>query len=185
MSISGPTWVFLFKSQGAILFPSNFSATKCCLLTSTIRVLTKLMCAPLKHWQVQGIYVFIHLDDGLTFAGSRKQALQVYAFVPTDQKLLGFLISEEKCSWGACLVLDWTGFTWNTSLICLFITDRKIQKAEDLVANLSEAQGLVQIRRVAHLVGLLVSFYLAMGLVSRFHSRWLTTFVASWAGQTT
>ena len=61
----------------------------------------------------------------------------------------------------------------------LSVTDRKIEKAAALVSELLCSTGLVAIRQVASLVGLLGSFYLAMGPRSRFHSRGLMTFVAS------
>ena len=48
-----------------------------------------------------------------------------------------------------------------------------------LVSKLSSLTGQVAIRKVAGLVGLLGSFYLAMSLRSRFHSRGLMTFIVS------
>ena len=92
---------------------------------------------------------------------------------------LGLLISEEKCSWGARTQLEWTGFNWDTMQFQLSVTDRKIEKASALISELSCSTGPVGIRQVASLVGLLGSFYLAMGPRSRFHSRGLMTFVAS------
>ena len=71
----------------------------------------------------------------------------------------------------------------------LIITDKKIRKAEALVAELSGSIRHIAIRTVAHLERLLRSFYLAMGPSSRVHSRGLMTFVAShvqrlgWEGQ--
>ena len=61
----------------------------------------------------------------------------------------------------------------------LSVTDRKIEKAAALLTELSSSVGEVAIRQVAGLVGLLGSFYLAMGPRSRFHSRGPMTFVAS------
>ena len=48
-----------------------------------------------------------------------------------------------------------------------------------LLTELSSSVGEVAIRQVAGLVGLLGSFYLAMGPRSQFHSRGLMTFIAS------
>ena len=148
-------------------------------LNDAARVLTKLLKSPLAHWHAQGISVFLHLDDGFSFSGTKEQTLANCELIRNDLLALGLLISEEKCSWGAKLVLDWTGFTWNSQLFRLFVTERKIVKAERLVAELANAQGQVTVRHVARLVGLLVSFYLAMGPISRFQSRGLMTLVAT------
>ncbi len=72
------------------------------------------------------------------------------------------------------------GFFKADSLITeLSVTDRMKEKAAALVSELSSSTGQVAIRQVTGLVGLLGSFYLAMGPRSRFHSRGLMTFIAS------
>ena len=147
-------------------------------LNDAARVLTKLMRCPIKHWRAQGISVFLHIDDGFSFADSREVALKNSAIVRADLIALGLLISEEKCSWGARSKLEWTGFIWDTSLFQLFVTEKKLAKAEALIFELKSSTGPVGIRQVAGLVGLLGSFYLAMGPRSRFHSRSLMTLVA-------
>ena len=69
------------------------------------------------------------------------------------------------------------------------MTDRMKEKAAALVSELSSLTGQVVIRQVVSLLGLLGSFYLAMGPRSRFHCRGLMTFIASqvqklgWKGQ--
>ena len=148
-------------------------------LNDAARVLTKLMRSPIKHWRAQGISVFLHIDDGFSFANSREVALQNSATVRADLIALGLLISEEKCSWGARTQLEWTGFNWDTVQFQLSVTERKLAKALALISELSCSTGPVGIRQVAGLVGLLGSFYLAMGPRSQFHSRGLMTFVAS------
>ena len=148
-------------------------------LNNTARVLTKIMRSPIKHWRVQGISVFLHIDDGCSFANCREVALQNSAAVRAYLKALGLLISEEKCSWGARSLLEWTGFIWDTTQFQLSVNDRKIEKAAALVSELLGSTGPVGIRQVAGLVGLLGSFYLAMGPRSWFHSRGLIMFVAS------
>ena len=65
---------------------------------------------------------------------------------------------------------------WDTAHFRLSVTDRKIEKAAALVSELSSLTGQVAIRQVAGLVGLLGSFYLAMGPRSWFHTRGLMTF---------
>ena len=115
-------------------------------LNDTTRVLTKLMHSPIKHWRVPGISVFLHIDDGFSFANSRDLVLCNYAAVIIDLMALVLLISEGKCSWGECKVLEWTGFVWDTVCFRLAVTDRKIEKAAALFSELSSLTGKVAIR---------------------------------------
>ena len=104
-------------------------------------VLTKLMGVPIKHWHAQGIFVFIHLDNGFNLAHSKELALRNSAAVHIDLQALGLLISEEKCSWGAHTVQEWIGFVWDTVCFRLFVMDKKVNKALALVAELSGSEG--------------------------------------------
>ena len=70
-----------------------------------------------------------------SFANSREVALQNSAAVRADLMALGLLISEEKCSWGARTLLEWTGFIWDTMQFQLSVTDRKIEKASALISG--------------------------------------------------
>ena len=49
----------------------------------------KLMRSPIKYWRAQGISVFLHIDDGFSFANSRESALQNSAAVRADLMALG------------------------------------------------------------------------------------------------
>ena len=102
-------------------------------LNDAARVLTKLMHSPIKHWRAQGISVFLHIDDGFSFANSREVALQNSATVRADLIALGLLIYEEKCSRGARTQLEWTGFNWDTVQFQLSVTKRKLAKALALI----------------------------------------------------
>ena len=49
----------------------------------------------------------------------------------------------------------WTGFIGDTENFCLFVIDKEIIKAEALITELSGSSRHVEIRAVAHLVGLM------------------------------
>ena len=140
-------------------------------LNDAARVLTKLMRSPIKYWHAQWI-------SGFSFSNSRV-GFSKLCCMRADLMALGLLISEEKCSWGARKVLEWTGFVWDTAHFYLSVTDRKIEKAAALVSELVSSTGEVAIRQVAGLMGLLRSFYLAMGPRSWFQCRGLMTFITS------
>ena len=72
-----------------------------------------------------GILVYIHLDDGFSFSGSREKALEASKQVREDLLRYGLLISESKCSWGARSVIEWTGFIWDTVKFQLSASEEK------------------------------------------------------------
>ena len=141
-------------------------------LNDATRVLTKLMRSPLERWRAMGIKCFIHVDDGFIFCSSREQTMQASAQIRQDLLNYGLLISESKCSWGARRSLEWTGFVFDTAQFKLWVPEAKLSRAQTKVEGLIKvSSGLVQIRELASVAGLLVSFGLAMGDVVRFNTR--------------
>ena len=141
-------------------------------LNDAARVLTKLMRSPLERWRSMGIKCYIHLDDIFVFCGSKEETKEASGRVRQDLISYGLLISESKCSWGARMTLEWTGFIFDTKNFQLWVPEAKLQRAEGKVAGLIRVSlACVPIRDLASLAGLLVSFGPAMGDVVRFNTR--------------
>ena len=148
-------------------------------LNDAARVLTKLMRGPIERWRRMEIPIFIHLDDGLGLCKSRQGALEASEQVRSDLKSYGLLVSEGKCSWGARRKLTWTGFEWDTEKFELTIPAKKIERALVKVEQLWNKRGKgVKVREMASVAGLIGSFNLAMGDVTKFHTRSLLLKVA-------
>ena len=138
-------------------------------LNDAARVLTKVLRSVVRYWGTQGIQCFIHLDDGFSFCASCEQCEANCRFVRQTLKSCGLLISESKCTWGARTVLEWTGFIWDTNTFELSISEKKVAKAkfkaQDLLSK-SVKGDTVSVRQLASYVGLVISFFLAMGGIS-------------------
>ena len=63
------------------------------------RILTKVMRTPLTRWRTSGIPSYIHIDDGIGFKPTRKEAQVAAKVVRSDLVKLGLVVSEEKCQW--------------------------------------------------------------------------------------
>ena len=148
-------------------------------LNDAARVLTKLLRSPIERWRKMDIPIFIHLDDGLGLCKTRKGALEASEQVRSDLERYGLLVSEKKCNWGARKKLVWTGFEWDTEEFKLMVPEKKIERALLRVKELLSKRGKgVKVREIASVAGLIGSFNLAMGEVTKFHTRSLLMKVA-------
>merc|ERR1712082_551627 len=122
----------------------------------------KLMKSPLEIWRSEGMKVSIHVDDGLGIVRGRLEALKASRRVREELGRYGLLASEEKLAWGARQSLVWTGFLWDTRKFKLYVTEDKLKRVELLLEEILE-QRFVNVRKLARVVGMVGSFYLAMG----------------------
>ncbi len=76
------------------------------------------------------------------------------------------LASEEKLAWGARQLLVWTGFLWDTRKFKLYVPEDKLKRVELLLEEILE-QRFMKVRKLARVAGMVGSFYLAMGNVTR------------------
>ena len=145
-------------------------------LNDAARVLTKVMRSPVERWRKMGIIVFIHIDDGFSCCSSRQKAMWASQVVREDLIRYGLLISEGKCTWGARRSIEWTGFVFDTCKFQLTVPEPKLARAAKAVEDMLERRhGLVLTKELASVAGLLGSFNLAMGSVTRFHTRGMMT----------
>ena len=145
-------------------------------LNDAARVLTKVMKSPIKRWRRQGIVVFIHIDNGFVCTSDRGDAMRASEVVRSDLIRYGLLLSENKCMWAARRTLEWTGFVFETVNFRLAVPEWKMVKALGAVMSLlDKRRSLVPTKELASVAGLLGSFRLAMGEVTRFYTRSLLT----------
>ena len=148
-------------------------------LNDAARALTKLLRFPLQRWREWGARAFIHLDDGIGAMKSEKKAQEVASRVKADLAELGLLTSDEKCVWKVSQEMEWTGWIINTKEFKIYLPERKLLKAESKLGLLLGKVGrLVKVRELSSVVGLIISFGLAVGRSARFHTRFATMEVA-------
>ena len=139
-------------------------------LNDACRVLTKIMKSQIQRWRNLGLNIFIHIDDGLGFCARKEDCLKASRMVREDLRKYGLLISEDKCVWGATQTLTWTGFQFDTVQFKLSVSQETLKKAETVIKQVLQ-QKTVETKLLARVAGLLISFHLAMGEVTRFNTR--------------
>ena len=148
-------------------------------LNDVARALTKLLRFPLQRWREWGVRAFIHLDDGLGAVKGRKEAQVMADGVKKDLAEFGLITSEDKCTWEVTQELEWTGWLINTKKFVIYVTERKVLKAEQKLEQLLGKVGKkVRVKELSLLVGLIISFGLAVGRSARFYTRSSTMEVA-------
>ena len=144
-------------------------------LNDAARALTKLLRFPLQRWQEWGAKAFIHLDDGIGAVSGRKEAQEMADRVKRDLNKFGLVISEDKCTWEVTQELEWTGWRINTKEFMIYVTERKVVKAEERLEQLLVQVGKkVKVKELGSLVGLIISFGLAVGRSARFYTQFAT-----------
>ena len=89
------------------------------------------------------------------------------------------MTSEDKCTWKVTQEIEWTGWRIDTKDFMIYVPDRKIVKAESKLELLLAQVGKdVKVKELASLLGLIISFGLAVGRSARFHTRFSTIEVA-------
>ena len=92
--------------------------------------------------------------------------------VNQNLKDFGLLTSEEKCSWKVSQVIEWTGWRIDTAEFKIYVTERKLVKAEKKLDQLIVLVGKsIKVKTLSSVVGLLISFGLAVGRSARFFTR--------------
>ena len=97
----------------------------------------------------------------------------------SDLSDLGLLVSEEKCNWNVSQEVVWTGLRINTREFKVYIPDMKIERAEaKLVELLEKKDEEVELKKLASVVGLVISFGPGMGRACRFFTRFSSIIIA-------
>ena len=75
--------------------------------------------------------------------------------------------------------IEWTGWRIDTREFMIFVPERKIVKAEGKLEELVQQEGQsVKVKELASLVGLIISFGLAVGRSARFYTRFSSIVIA-------
>ena len=148
-------------------------------LKDAAHALTKLLRFPLQRWRDWGAKAFIHLDDGIGAVSGKKEAQEMSDRVKKDLADFGLIASEDKCFWKVTQEMEWTGWLINTKDFMIYVPERKIVKAEEKLEWLLAQVGKeVKVKELGSLVGLIISFGLAVGRAARFYTRFATIEVA-------
>ena len=133
----------------------------------------------MQRWRSWGIKAFLHLDDGIGAMQGQAEAQRAADVVRADLAQFGLMTSEDKCTWTVTQEIEWTGWRIDTLEFMIFVPERKIVKAEGKLETLVQREGqAIKVKELASVVGLIISFGLAVGRSARFYTRFSSMEVA-------
>jgi hypothetical protein len=112
-----------------------------------------------------GIPVTLYIDDGLLVGPSKARVIRRYKFALDVFDKAGLLISFEKSSLpeDASTRVEFLGVCIDTERMCVFTSSQKIVDLRAIVAAVLRSRGSVPVRKLASVVGKLVSLEVAFG----------------------
>ena len=129
----------------------------------------------MKRWRGKGIRAIVYIDDGIVASKSQEQCLMDKQLATSDLDLAGFVFKSqlEPHQLGG-----WLGF-----IIDLYNGNFHVpkEKIDGLISLIKQVymQSRVPVKRLASIVGKIISMSLAIGPVSRLRTRALYTVINS------
>ena len=146
-------------------------------------IFTKLLRVLVAKWRANACRVVVFLDDGLGGGKNYDTATEASNYIHQDLQKFGFLMAEDKCTWVPCQYITWLGYVWNTLDGYIHVTDERLERALEslnfLIGQITEGQVIFPVRKVACLVGHLISMQSAIGPEVRLRTRGLNHCIVS------
>ena len=146
-------------------------------LSSACYVFSKI-CRPLvAKWRGEGKLVTMFLDDGFGCAQDFHKAENLSQEIKNDILRSGFVPNATKSVWIPVQILEFLGVILDSLHGTLFIPDRRISKAKNSVSEILlsvKKHRKVHVKRVASIVGQIISMSIVLGRISQIMSRYLS-----------
>lgn len=157
-------------------------------ISSAGHIFTKVTRVFITYVRSKGHKVIMYLDDGIGGHLDYRQALNCSVFVQDTLSNFGFLKADEKCSWIPLRKVTWLGHYIDSLLNCIFITEERIKNLESSIQAIlnylpDSKQTLLHVRRLASVVGQIISLQYVLGSVVRLRTRYMYACIltrASW-----
>lgn len=146
-------------------------------LSSACYIFSKITRPLVAKWRGEGKLVLMYLDDGFGCAKTCSQALELGHHVKSDLLHSGFIPKAEKSIWEPVQALDFLGSTLNSKKGTISIPERRIVKAQNTISELLNAHKIhrrVPVRKVASIVGQVISMSIVIGHISQIMTRYLS-----------
>ena len=147
-------------------------------LSSAARVFTKMLRPLSTYFRNMGIKIAFYLDDGAGTAKTEMLAKQDSRFVLHTLEKAGLMVNFEKSVWDPVQILTWLGITVDTITGIYSITEKRINKC---ISHLNSILmfPLVSTRKLAKVVGCLVSMHFVFGDLVSLRTRAMNSVIAS------
>ena len=130
-------------------------------LSSAPRVFTKVLKPFVGAVRNKGIRLVIYLDDMAIISSYRELSLEESAIVIQILESLGFIINKEKSVLIPSQKIAFLGYVIDSVEMTISLPERKINKLQEQALSLWE-KTQCSIRELAHVIGLIVSSFLAI-----------------------
>jgi len=124
----------------------------------------------IRHWSGRGLKAILYLDDGIIAVNGTEKACIESAQVKLDLKKAGFIVNNDKCEWEAKHSMEWLGFNIDLLAGEFSVPAGKIDMLKAKLSAVQKAR-LVPARKVASLIGTIISMSLALGPVTHLMTR--------------
>ena len=136
------------------------------------------ICRPLVNkWRGEGKMVNMFLDDGFACAQGFEKTEIMGQSIKIDILKSGFVPNATKCIWIPVQVLEFLGVVLDALNGTICIPNRRISKAKQSISDLLSSirnHRRVHVRKVASVVGQLISMSIVVGHVSQIMTRYLS-----------
>ena len=128
----------------------------------------------------------MYLDDGFGCHREYDKAFEMSRQVHVDMVSSGFIPKAEKSMWIPCQILEFLGLYMNCELGTIHVPTRRINKISETIQKIQHFVGQnlsIKVRRIASLVGQIISMSLVIGSVFQIMNRSLSIDIlssASW-----
>jgi hypothetical protein len=138
-------------------------------------IFTKVCRAVVKTWRSLGFQIVLFLDDGMGGSNELESAQLASCFMKDDLTKFGFLLAMEKCHWEPTLCLTWLGHVWDMEEGSISVTKQRLENLnislKSIISQVVRGDVLVRARRLAGVVGQIISMTSAMGPIARLKTR--------------
>ena len=142
-------------------------------LSTAPYIFTKCLKPIVNLWRSRGIFIVLYLDDGWGRADSFVSCEAVAKAVKEDILEAGLVPNVEKSQWIPVQCLDWLGLTWDSSVGCIKITQRRMKDLESCLDSFQAGLPQVSARKIAALAGKINSLYPVVGTLTQLKSRFM------------
>ncbi len=138
-------------------------------LSTACYIFTKLLRPLVRYWRARGLRILVYLDDGLCMAAGTcsQKASEASELVRATLARAGFVAHPTKSVWQPTQYLQWLGFVIDLALGQIEVPKGKLQTLQQMLTQTCTADR-VHAKRLASVVGRIISMGQAIGPVSRF-----------------
>ena len=151
-------------------------------LNSACYYFTKLTLPLVAKWRGEGKLGLMYLDDGFGCVQCFKRTFVLGCEIKSDLLKSGFVPKAEKCVWKPVQCLELLGCTLNSEEGTICILERRIFKTQCTISESLRAQKVhrrVPVRKVASIVGQIMSMSIVIGHISQIMTRYLSMDILS------